>query len=1265
MGPGLGNFTYSLEEIGKPVSVIQHREGHSQVAMHRGYLIAIYSRDGGRGEGGISTIDISNPRNPIILHNEDNENTRHIREGHAWGFRDDVLCLQADSGIQFWDYRNPLAPKRLSYLKIPGITRSDYDVGLWWTHWQGRYVYASGTGRGIVIADAEDPQNPRFVKTIPISRTGGYRVGPVHVIGNLLITTGFDDGPSGISIFDISDPVNPILLKTFAELSSYASLVNGNKLVLGARQRPRNAAVVYDISNPSSPIRVGKQALTDSSGGGYVGFADGYAFLGRRDGVYKVDLSHPEFPVVMKGTSGHPNADDGFPTPLGNLVFAGNDHGTGSALIPHQTGRDVTGPMVNMVVPNDGTVNQARTSRIGLTFTDQIDGLSIDTSTIIIRPIGGSALKGYFASQTGIVNFHPMEPLQSNTTYEVVVPAGGIRDYAGNPNPVTFRSTFSTGNSIRDCNLSAPSPSTTGSPTLFSLTCQGLLGDSVLWDFGDNTAPVSGSITKAVPHTYPTAGIYNVVASIPSLGKSLAIQHTVLNPPTSTRPNHSSTIIYSRSGKLIWNVNSDNNSVTASSTDSLARVREVKVGKAPRTLAQGPDGTIWVANQESATLSLLGSGGEPLGTVTLPRASRPYGIAFSPTGTLAYVTLEATGELLAIDASTRAIRRRVQTVPTPRGIAVSSDGKRVLISRFLSAQAHGEIAEHDGETLALKRIFELKEDFTPDTDNSGSGVPNALSFVAISPDGRTAWIPFKKDNVRRGFLNTLMPRSLTFENTVRAGIAYIDLKENLESSEKRTDLDNRSLPNSVTFSQSGVHAFVTTGASNHTVAISTLNRRTLTAIETAELTRELAPDGSVLDARDSLLYVHYAMSREIGVFNVSEIGEANFVRKVRLFSTIGQDSLSPELLRGKQIFHNASDSRMSRDNYISCVVCHMDGGSDRRVWDFTDRNEGLRRTTSLLGKGGMAHGPLHWSANFDEVQDFEQDIRNYFGGNGFLTNEQYSQKNRSQSLGGRKSGLSPDLDALAAYVTSLASARRSPYRTAAGDLTSDGMMGRALFHDKNVGCASCHVPGIYTNSGVSKSTGYSASVTPEGFRLYNVGTLKSSSGKRMGKTLAGLDTPTLLGVWEGGPYLHDGSASTLMDVLTTQNPEDRHGRTSHLSQREKEQLVSFLLQLEGKADENLPGSRVANGAARIRHWKAGRNHVFQILAPASPTSLEILTSKGQIIVQLKAKSSEGDAALVLWDGYTTTSERLGAGIYYLRVKTQAGAVASTSLLLSP
>src|SRR5690606_37049586 len=153
----------------------------------------------------------------------------------------------------------------------------------------------------------------------------------------------------------------------------------------------------------------------------------------------------------------------------------------------------------------------------------------------------------------------------------------------------------------------------------------------------------------------------------------------------------------------------------------------------------------------------------------------------------------------------------------------------------------------------------------------------------------------------------------------------------------------------------------------------------------------------------------------------------------------------------------------------------------------------------------------------------ENDIREAFGGTGFLSDAQFNSGNRSAPLGAPKAGLSEELDALAAYVNSLATVRRSPYRNLSGELTTAGRAGRDIFFRADVGCATCHAPPRFTNSGneIDKTLAYSvvpksfnatqSFLTPEGFLLHDVGTIKASSGGRLGKPLAGLDTPSLLG----------------------------------------------------------------------------------------------------------------------------------------------------------
>ena len=55
-----------------------------------------------------------------------------------------------------------------------------------------------------------------------------------------------------------------------------------------------------------------------------------------------------------------------------------------------------------------------------------------------------------------------------------------------------------------------------------------------------------------------------------------------------------------------------------------------------------------------------------------------------------------------------------------------------------------------------------------------------------------------------------------------------------------------------------------------------------------------------------------------------------------------------------------------------------------------------------------------------------------------------------------------------------------------------------------------------------------------------------------------LDVPSLLSVSTHGPYLSDGRAESLIEVLRDHNPANRHGDTEALSTDELDDLVYFL-----------------------------------------------------------------------------------------------------------
>jgi hypothetical protein len=218
----------------------------------------------------------------------------------------------------------------------------------------------------------------------------------------------------------------------------------------------------------------------------------------------------------------------------------------------------------------------------------------------------------------------------------------------------------------------------------------------------------------------------------------------------------------------------------------------------------------------------------------------------------------------------------------------------------------------------------------------------------------------------------------------------------------------------------------------------------------------------------------------------------------------------------------------------------MDGLTDGRVWH---NPEGLRKTPSMAG---LVHThPLHWSADRDEVQDFEYTIRGkLMQGRGLLA-DRIKPKTAFEpvELEEKLTGRSKDLDALAAYTNAF-EFTLSPHIPAPGKLSHGAERGKQLFFSKEVGCASCHSGPYYTDSNLTKP-----------YKLHDIGTGGDDPSEKMGPKY---DTPTLLGVYRTAPYLHHGKAKTLQDVLTTCNPDDRHGQTSHLKPNEIGDLVEFL-----------------------------------------------------------------------------------------------------------
>jgi DNA-binding beta-propeller fold protein YncE len=134
------------------------------------------------------------------------------------------------------------------------------------------------------------------------------------------------------------------------------------------------------------------------------------------------------------------------------------------------------------------------------------------------------------------------------------------------------------------------------------------------------------------------------------------------------------------------------------------------------------------------------------------------------------------------------------TFPTPRAIAITADGQRVFVTRFISPELEGQIAEFAGSAaaLTLTRTVTLSSANTTDGGDRAAGVPNYLAAIAISPDGRRAAVASKQDNVQRGLIFGV--GDLTHETTVRSVVSFLDLSTNAEIRDTRRTLITPTAP---------------------------------------------------------------------------------------------------------------------------------------------------------------------------------------------------------------------------------------------------------------------------------------------------------------------------------------------------------------------------------------------------------------------------------------------------------------------------------------
>jgi len=1112
------------------------------IAYHNGQLFTVPELPSSApgSDFQVRSWDLANPASPVEL--------------ATWGIS--PMPVNAHGYFKSGDYLilgsnwPPQAPWSFRADGAGAVTRTEYPdllcAGVRGCLFGPWFVGDTYWSYGEVSGDATISRNwVEFASWDHLGQTGV--IGHPFLVGDLLIFAS-DQSRTGVATYDVSDPTNPVLLDvlTTGGPGGYWPELwggDGKLYVVFPYRSEGNGFRVVDATDPTNLAFVTDKPLPGDASM-YIQFQDEYAFMGG----HKVDMRSLESVLFLDGANVvRPNAGgtgidtSQFALPLGNLLVTGGvGPNQGMAVWAHQAAPDTRGPSVGFHIPQAGRSNYPGGAPISLLIHETLETPTIVNGvSFIVRPLGGAPVAGQLTfAFDDLLTFTPDQPLQADTTYEVVLPAGGIKDAAGN-GMVGTSFTFSTGSTVGG---NAP-PEVTGftvsaypaAPAqviTLSATATDPEGASLEYrfDFGDGAPRTAWSTSTSATHGYSERGHYQAIVQARDGAGSVATARTtvtVLTAPTGSLPTASSPVFCDDGSRRVWTVNPDNDTVSAFDADSLAKVLEVPVCSDPRSLGRSSLGEIWVVCRDDDRIFVLDGAGSLVTELALEYGSAPAAIAFSPNGSTAYVALEGSGALRRYDATTRQQTGDLVLSPEgeggPKALAVSGDGSTVLVTRFLSPRNHAEVWEVTAGSFTLSRTLQIPKfggEENRDGTASGRGVANYLTGITIAPDGQSAWVASNKPNAERGLL---FANDLDQDNTVRNVLTQLNLASGQVV--RAIDLDNSDSAVAMSFSPLGDYLFAALQGNDEVIVLDALLideavglGSLVTRLGTGPAPQGVCVDGTGGGGTTGRTFVKNFMGRSVTALETEtlfRLGNKSVASSET--SAVAVEMLPAQVRTGKEIFYDASDPRMSSEGYLSCATCHVDGGQDGRVWDFTGRGEGLRNTTSLRGRGGVAHGNVHWTANFDEIQDFENDVRGAFGGQGFLTDPDFAAT--SDPLGIPKSGLSADLDALAAYVTSLGaeSLPRSPHRAADGSMTAEGVTGRGVF--QSLSCFTCHGGPSFTES------------APGSFVLRDVGTLRTTSGQRIGGPLPGIDTPTLLGAWATTPYFHDGSAEALEDVF--------------------------------------------------------------------------------------------------------------------------------------
>ncbi len=560
-------------------------------------------------------------------------------------------------------------------------------------------------------------------------------------------------------------------------------------------------------------------------------------------------------------------------------------------------------------------------------------------------------------------------------------------------------------------------------------------------------------------------------------------------------------------------------------------VRTLRVDAAPHGAVVSKDGrqilVTCAAAQSSICVVDLGTGKIAR---RIPAGHTAMAPVLSPDGKTLFVCNRFNNEVAFIDLATGKVSQQVRVPREPVAAVLTPDGKTLFVANHLQAGR----ADLDVVAAVISVIDTTTAKVVKEIPLVNGG--NQLRGLAISPDGKVvaashliSRFHLPTTQIERGWINTAA-LTLIDVNTLKPVNAV--LLDNIDSGAAN--------PWGVAWSVDGKR-IVVTHAGTHEISV----------IDAPALLAKLAKMPNALDAN---VKVDYTVASRVAADVPNDL---SFLVGLRTRVKLPKGDLGP---RGVAL----AGARMFSANYFSDSLTAVDLGSSggpvsslalgsKVAMNAVRKGEFYFNDGSICFQGWQSCASCHSSdarvdgLNWDNLND---GIGNPKNSKTLLLSHSTAPAMwlsvREDASTAVRAGIKHSLftvqppevaESIDSYLKSLQPVS-SPWLVN-GRLSKAAERGKKLFNDEAVACAECHKGKFFTD-----------------LKSHDVGT-RSQYDKE--KDI--FDTPSLIECWRGAPYLHDGSAATILDVLTTRNEKNEHGSVKKLTKEQIADLAEYVLSL--------------------------------------------------------------------------------------------------------